>query len=305
MTYLTETITNKLEQYQITQIERLIADYLNTNKTAKQFVYLSCPTCNHSNPVLTKGGFTSKGKQMLRCTHCRKRFVLDIGQLTFYSHQPQSAWDAFALETWNGRSLASTAALLDVHESTAFRMRHKLLNSLSMQTEEYVLSNLIEVDEIYLLENRKGQKVMDRTSRKRGSPATKRGLSNEQVCLITAIERDGESYLHSYNFAKPGFTDIKQLAQHIKAKSYVLVDGLASYNVLGQEHECTINVLKTYESYDKVNHLNNVNSLHARIRSLYESYRGIATRYINRYAALFSFQYKYRGMDNNEKLLLL
>ena len=78
--------------------------------------------------MLVRAGKTKAGKQMLKCNSCKKRFVCDHGQLTYYSHQPQSKWNDLIIETQNGNSLLHTAAKIDVHESTAFRMRHKYLH---------------------------------------------------------------------------------------------------------------------------------------------------------------------------------
>ena len=45
-----------------------------------------CPECGCYYPRLVKSGFANFGKQMLRCKECGKRFVVERGQLTFYSH---------------------------------------------------------------------------------------------------------------------------------------------------------------------------------------------------------------------------
>ena len=37
-------------------------------------------------------------------------------------------WNDLIIETQNGNSLLHTAAKIDVHKSTAFRMRHKYLH---------------------------------------------------------------------------------------------------------------------------------------------------------------------------------
>lgn len=305
MNYLNTEIVNQLEKYQKKQIEMQIKDYLEINKKAQTFVYERCPKCNIDRPSTTKAGLTKKGKQLLRCKACNSRFVFDTGQLTFYSHQSQASWNAFILATLNEKSILHTSALIDVHESTAFRMRHKLLNSLKELDEKVELSDVLEIDELYVQESRKGQIFDDRPSRKRGDPATKRGLSSEKVCIITALERDGDPYIQSYNMAKAGSAEIRILAKHIKDGTYAFVDGLASFNVLKEEFGCTLKVLPTNAGYDKINHLNNVNSLHSRIRSIYWKYRGIASRYINRYNSLFSFQHKFKSMDDNEKFVLL
>lgn len=64
-----------------------------------------------------------------------KCFVVDRGQLTFYSHQEQSKWNELILDTLNGVFLKETAVKIKVNERNVFNMRHKLLVSLG--TEEY------------------------------------------------------------------------------------------------------------------------------------------------------------------------
>lgn len=48
------------------------------------------PKCECYHLRLVKSGFANSDKQMLRCKECGKRFVIDHGQLTFYSHKDQS-----------------------------------------------------------------------------------------------------------------------------------------------------------------------------------------------------------------------
>ena len=57
-----------------------------------------------------------------------------------------------------------------------------------------------------------------------------------------------------------------------------------------------------HESYDKFNHLNTVNSFHKVIGEKLQKYKGVASKYTNRYNALFVMQRETQGMDNTEKL---
>ena len=84
----------------------------------------------------------------------QKRFVVDRGQLTFYSHQDQSKWNELIMDTLNGVSLKETAVKININERNFFNMRHKLLVSL-------------------------GTKIDGVKPKLRGTPATKRGLSNQ------------------------------------------------------------------------------------------------------------------------------
>ncbi len=63
---------------------------------------------------------------MLRCKECGKRFVVERGQLTFYSHQDQSKWNELILDTLNGVFLKEIASIINVSERNVFIMRHKL-----------------------------------------------------------------------------------------------------------------------------------------------------------------------------------
>lgn len=58
-----------------------------------------------------------------------------------------------------------------------------------------VVSGEIELDEKYALNSHKGEKIDNLKSRKRDGSASKRGLLNEQICLPTAVQRNGTAVL--------------------------------------------------------------------------------------------------------------
>ena len=59
--------------------------------------------------------------------------------------------------------------------STAFRWRHRFLAAARSDSE--VLKGIVEADETYVLESRKGARGLGRKARRRGGKAKKRGLS--------------------------------------------------------------------------------------------------------------------------------
>lgn len=167
------------------------------------------------------------------------------------------------------------------------------------------MSNEVEFDEKHFVQSHKGLKIEGIKGKKRGTPASKRGLSDEQVCILTGVERLGHYFSQAFNMGKPGSDDIKNLEPHLAEESYVWIDGLRSYRELLESKRCNWLELKTYKKYDKVNHLNNVNSFHEKMEKQYEIYRGVASKYINRYCALFTLQREYADMDNQEFLQLI
>ena len=132
--FLLPNIADKLCSYQKERVSLMINDFIEINKQMDSYHFEYCPKCGCYHPRLIKSGFANSGKQMLRCKEWGKRFVVDCGQLTFYSHQDQSKWNELILDTLNGVSLKETAAKINVNERNVFNMRHNLLVSLG--TEE-------------------------------------------------------------------------------------------------------------------------------------------------------------------------
>jgi len=87
--------------------------------------------------------------------------------------------------------------------------------------------------------------------------------------------------------ATPNKDDIKNtFGERIDKMSVVLCDGGKSYNVLGEEIGCeVVNVKAEEESFFNIK---SVNSFHAFIKAKYNKYCGVATKYLNRYIALFT-----------------
>jgi hypothetical protein len=95
------------------------------------------------------------------------------------------------------------------------------------------------------------------------------------------------------------------LHPHIEAKTYIWTDDCPSYNKLIAALGSDSKVVSTHKDYDRVNHLNNVNSFHSLIERWYKKMGGVASKYINRYAALFNVrlagwtQARLRGIKGN------
>lgn len=91
----------------------------------------------------------------------------------------------------------------------------------------------------------------------------------------------------SYHPYKLSSIDLLRFGECLESKSFVMLDGSNSYNELLESKNCTKKVLISHESYDKFNHLNTVNSFHKLIEEKLQKYKGVASKYINRYNALF------------------
>ena len=182
-------------------------------------------------------------------------------------------------------------------------MRHKILLALQElpETKQILLDGVSELDETFVLECYKGKPLPEdigRKARKHGAKAQKRGISNEYVCICTGIERKGDAYAATVNRAKP---DAEELAgvftAHIAQDSLMLCDGLKSYHGLAAATGCTVKDCHEATEEEKgFFNLNTVNGFHSFIKRRYDFYRGVATKYLNRYNTLFAASYNNMGV---------
>lgn len=279
----------ELSPYQIEQITAQIVKYLNLNEELKDTRPTVCPRCGRSDVQFIKKGIHG-GKQRYQCKGCGRKFNYDTEQITAHSHQSIDAWITVIEDTLSLKALDETAKKINVCHETSFNMRHKLLAFLETMTEsEVVLDELVETDETYVVESQKGIKCEDRKPRKHGEGATKPGLSHEQYCVCVATDRDNHVCAVCVNRAKPSGDDIvKALSAHIAPESVLLCDGATTYNKLTELLQCKKVELKGHDSYDRVYHLNTVNNQHSRIKEMLRQFRGVASKYLNRYLALFT-----------------
>lgn len=109
---------------------------LNERKLNK----IICPHCYSSEIV--KYGFYKK-EQRYRCKDCGRTFNPYTGTLMNWCHY-KDKWEGFIETMGKDMSLREAEAAIDVHYSTLFYWRHKVMNLLNQANEEQ-LKGIIEV----------------------------------------------------------------------------------------------------------------------------------------------------------------
>ena len=255
-----------------------------------------CPYCG-STHIVRNGKKCGKQRYLCRC--CGRTFVTTTHTVMSMSHYPASVWKEVVADTMDGCSIDHTVERMKLSHQCVFNMRHKLLLAMQdmLSSSPVVLGKVSELDETYVLENLKGKKLPEgagRPARKHGAKAQKRGLSDEYICINTGIQRDGGAIAEAVNRAKPDSGELLEVYKgHLEDGTLLLCDGLKSYRVLRDLAECVIKDINT-ASPAEVNffHLNTVNNFHSFIKDRYDYYRGVATKYLNRYNALFSLAWR-------------
>ena len=98
--------------------------------------------------------------------------------------------------------------------------------SLKISSVPYVLHHEIEMDETYVTHCRKGRFIKDHPDKKRGTCASRAGLSDKKVCIFTTVQRQGKCIARSFNVAKPSTKNVEDFCQSVADRSYVWTDGL-------------------------------------------------------------------------------
>lgn len=101
----------------------------------------------------------------------------------------------------------------------------QFFHALENFTSQTVISGEIELVEKYILNSHKGTEIDGVKSRKRGGSAKKSSLSNKQICLPTAVQRNGTAVLLATNTATPSAEDFMKIACHIRENSMAWLDG--------------------------------------------------------------------------------
>ena len=252
-----------------------------------------CPHCGGASV----GCGAANGVRRFRCKKCGKSFNALTGT-PLAGLRKKERWLEFGRSLSEGDTVVASAERCGVAVSTAFRWRHRFLTA---KPADPTLTGIVEADEAFVLLSYKGSRVWqraekgqpladppDRKARKRGGKAMKRGLSHEQVPILVAADRSG----NSVTAVLPSVCAdaIKAVLEPVLGKDALLVtDGCTSYPpcaaALGVSHEA-LN-LSAGERVRGELHIQTVNSLHERIKTFLRRRRGIATKYLDNYLRWF------------------
>jgi transposase-like protein len=252
---------------------------------------------------VVKHGLDDNGQQRFRCRPplgCGRTFNALTGTPLARMRKPE-VWLAYAEALGERRSLDWIHEHLGIARLTAWRWRHRLLAPLTTQPAP-TLSGIVEADETYFLRSFKGHRGWkngtppeDRPPRYRGSGAVKRGLSSEQVPVVTALDRVG-GLVEAVLEGRRDDEIVTVLRDAIAPGSLICSDGHGAYPKLAEEtasEHCTIEPVKpTPEQkasglpWRRPGALTRVNGHHSVLKSAINGlFRGVSTRYLPAYLA--------------------
>ena len=232
-----------------------------------------CPHCECEN-VTTRG--SCRGIKRYKCKECSKTFNAKTKTAFHHTKRPLETWNHYIELMFSGHmSLRKIAKETGLNLRTAFYWRHKVLHALK-QFDSPKLSGIVEADETYFALSYKGKKRgMPRSPHKRGKQIKKRGLSKDQVCVLTAIDRTKNTLLQSTCLASPTIRDLTNtLGPHIARDALLVTDMGKAYPGFARNLDLKHYALRHRTSQDKSIHLQNSNSLHSQMKRFMRPFNG-------------------------------
>ena len=241
-----------------------------------------CPHC--CGTAWGPWGVGRAGLPRFRCKACGRTFNGFTGTPFAYLKKREKL-QAHARCMLGGISIRRTAAVLGIHRTTAFSWRHRCLEG-PEQRNPTLLGGIVEVDETYFLRSFKGQRTgLPRPAKKRGMPAAQRGLSPEQIPVLTAQSRSAPAVFSAILRSRK-FHDVDALlAPRLAPDVLLMTDGLSAYRKMSACHGMAYRAVPPppQKKTQGMLPLNNINAYHSRLKAWRGRFRGVASRTLANY----------------------
>ncbi len=240
-----------------------------------------CPHC--ASRKLQRWGHAS-GLPRYRCGDCRRGFNALTGT-PLARLRMKERWADQTQALMTGESLVEAAKRCDIAVTTAFRWRHRFLSAPALDKPSQ-LNGIVEADETYLLESFKGRRSgLPRPAHKRGGMAKTRGLSAEQIPVLVARDRTGQTT--DAVLAKRDRASIAAaLGGVVTPENQLCCDGGKAIVSFARKAKipCCILPKPGGPRPEAPNlHINNVNGYHGRLKEWLRPFHGVATAYLDHY----------------------
>jgi transposase-like protein len=240
----------------------------------------SCPRCQEAHPY--RWGHQA-GLQRFRCRACRHTFTALSGTpLARLRYKDQ--WLNYSTALREGLSVRASAQRCGIDKTTSFRWRHRFLKGPAL-TKARRLQGIVEADETFFPDSRKGQRHLGRPPRRRGKQIHARGTGKERVPVLVVRDRSGATA--DFKLTATDTDTIEPLLRGLLAQDAILCsDGGAVYrlaaNHLGIAHR-PVNLSAGIRVIGGVYHIQNVNAYDSRLKQWMQRFHGVATKYLENY----------------------
>ena len=159
------------------------------------------------------------------------------------------------------------------------------------------VDGLVEADECYLRYSYKGNHSkskrfkMPRPARKRGGESVgKRGLSSEQVCVGTALDRTGNILIGMIGTGRAKYDNLKRFFEgRIAPHSILCTDSAHGYGKLTEQLDLEHKAIPSGRHKDGIYHIQHINAFHSNLKAFLQKFRGVSTKHLYSYLMWFKW----------------
>ncbi|NBB81956.1 MAG: IS1595 family transposase [Alphaproteobacteria bacterium] len=288
--------------------------------TAVEGVDATAPSCPHCQAATAnRWGTTRTGLQRWRCGACRRTYTAATGT-PLAAAKRRDEFVAVAQDMLETRPLScrQMAERIGVHPMTVWRWRKLIMEACWERVE--ALGGIVEVDETYVRESRKGSREWKRYEAghgpqpprlqwhqyKRRKLPMQRGLSRYQMPVLTATNRGQGVY--AGRLAGTSLAPVSErLDQVLRDDAVLCTDSAAVYRQYAGDRNRPIKQVNPHQGIHVVEqafHINTVGSLHQRFKEFMAPFRGPNTRHLEAYTAWFIVRERFRGRTKNRNMLV-
>lgn len=252
-----------------------------------------------------KKGKSKNGEQRYLCQDCGRTFGMGSGHILGTNRLPKETWMANAECFVLMLPLRECAGRCHVCLKTAYTMRHRLIECLSAYSPSFKTGRGCgcELDETYFPESFKGNHTkgsftMPRHSRHRGKQVHRRGLSREQICVMTGVNDSNETFLQVSGrgiLSRKRAMDV--LRDRIASASVVATDKASAYVDILAELE--VDAHTAYDSKDpSEGTINRINAVRSLLGAFMGPFKGVSTKHLDAYLAWFRWCRTFMATDS-------
>lgn len=316
-----------------------------SKENSKVYCCIKCGSANYK-----KNGYTSTGMQRYRCKDCNSSWSENYGDSLRYTHLSEDTWKEMLRGFVEELSISKIAKNCDLSTKTVWLAKTKVNQALmTLYGYTEMFNGQTQADEYYTRAAFKGKRdpeffiytlrrmprhhytyyekiewlenagLYDKLQREEpeflqellsDEPKMKRGISNEQICILTLVDQNGKLYLEPVSVGRleKAMAKAKLKPKFTSDKSNVFVtDDHNAYNRVlygtGAKHEVVSASRHTNGKYN----LATVNSVHSALSRYMDPKSGkvFNTKYLDLTLILFWWLQKNKDRTTNQKVQML
>ena len=237
-----------------------------------------CPRCDTPGSV-SRG--KAWGLRRYKCKVCKRTFKAATGTALQGVHKKER-WLTYGECLADGLTIRESAERCNIAVSTSFFWRHRFLGIQEQTLPK--LKGIVEAVETYVLENRKGDRKIDRKALRRGGKSSKQGLSDEQVPILVTVDRTGTTSCSVLSSVAVNSIQCA-LEPRIDEDILLVTDGNNVYSPCSKALGVKRKALNqsTSERIRSAFHIQTTNNRHSGIKGFLRDYRGVSSKYLEKY----------------------